>query len=429
MKLDGISPTTPDVLNARPGAGPAVTGISPPARRWAELWKELTFTNAMVLGQAPHVKADRYGPPLELIPQLFDLGLGRRFITIGVKYDIGPGKRRATGSVGMGQFLNLAISDWEVANQLWKVLQTGEPGVSFNDLDLINGDFDPATKASDQYEKDRWIQRVWELKSNFEKTARGRTREAVGRIAREIPSRPEARTALVNEGITMPASVMEPKESMEAMTRFRINQGMYGDHRYFIDRPIDGQMNVHGISSKLLFKRAAELHRDLSENWLDSLGTTLDELIALTEGKEGALFARTIEGAAVTRFLNAIMETFWTMWRDPRFSATADFEVVNDHGRRAEKYMDLIIQRTLRSLLKQAVEEIGTYPYVRIDSQNYRRKVGDLKDALDRSRRILRLFAQVRNSSGFTDVRRERDRLVQDFQGRFKVQEVGVARA
>ena len=414
------NPITPLAVSPPPRAESPLTAISPPARRWAELWKEIEFTQAKLLGQASHVRADRSGPDMEFIPQLFDLGRGRRFITIGVKYDVGPGKRRATGSVGMGQFLNLAVSDWEVAAKIWERLQKGDMGISFKDLAVIDGNFDQATKAADQYEKDRWIQKVWELKSNMEKGAKENTLEARSRIAREIESRPAANTALVGDGVIMPASVMEPDEAREAMTRFRINQGMYGDHPYFIYRPVDGQMTVHGISSVRVFKRASELQRDLSENWLDKLGTTLDDLIALTAGKDGAAFARAIEGAEVTRHLNSIVGTFWTMWRDPRFSANADFEVVNDHERRAEKYMDIMIQRTLRSLLKEAVEEIGTYPYVKIDRQNYRKKVLDLKEGLDRTKHVLQLFAQVRSAGDFDGVKKEKDRLVRDFTDRVR---------
>lgn len=386
------------------------------AQRWANLWNELDFTDATLLGQAPHVRADRYGPRLELIPQLYDLHRGRRFITVGIKYDTGAGRRREVGSVGFGQFLNLAFADWAIAEQLWELLQKGDLGVSFADLDVINGNFDRATKALDQYEKDNWIQRVFEVKVRLEELAKERTREAVKRIANEASGRPGARTDLVHAGIIMPASVLEPDASREAMTRFRINQGMYGDHTLFVDRPERGEMTVHGIPPARMFRRATELYKDLTESWLGVMRTTLDELIALTAEREGAALARAIESADVARKLNAIVGTFWAMWRNPIFSANAEFEVVTDHERRAAKYMDILIQRTLRILLKQAVEGIGLYPYGTIDRYNYWTKIRALREAVARASHILQRYAAVKNVPGFYEANRERDKLVKEFQ-------------
>lgn len=403
----------PGEIPARHESRPAICSA---AKRWSELWNELDFRQAVLLGQARHVKADRYGPHLELIPQLFDLRGGRRFITVGIKYDTGPGGRRTTGSVGFGQFLNLAFADWAIADQLWELLQTGDMGVAFKDLDVINGNFDKATKASDQYEKDTWVQSVWELKTRLEDLAKERTHQALVRIASELRARPGIGPALVREGVKLPAALMEPDPSKEAMTRFRINQGMYGDHTYFIDRPVDGEMSVHGIPPARMFRRAAELHRDLNANWLTIMGSALEDLVGLTEDKEGASLARAIESADVTRKLNAIVGTFWAMWKNPIFSANAEFEVVNDHERRAAKYMDIIVQRALRILLKQAVEGIGLYPYTSIGRENYWLKVNQLREALSRASQILHMYAHVDSVPAFNHATREKDRLVRDFQ-------------
>lgn len=67
----------------------------------------------------------------------------------------------------------------------------------------------------------------------------------------------------------LPASLLGPDAKREAATRFRINQGMYGDHSCFIERPVDGVMRVHALPSAPMFQRAWDLRRDLKENWLD----------------------------------------------------------------------------------------------------------------------------------------------------------------
>lgn len=386
------------------------------ARRWSELWTELDLSRAHVIRQAPHVSADRYGPRLELIPQLFEIPGGRRFISIGMKYDTGAGKRRSVDSVAFGQFLNLAFTDWIVADHLWDLLKTGDTGVAFRDLDVINGNFDRATKAADRYEKDRWIQRVWELKVKLEEKARERTAKAVQRIDTAVRARNPSANDLWGAGVPMSASVMEPDPSKEAMTRFRINQGLYGDHSYFIDMPVGGSVQVHGVPVPHMFRRAWELERSLVGNWLDLMGSALRELISLTADREGASLARAIEGAEVTRKLNVIVGTFWDMWRSPIFSANAEFEVVTDHERRAAKYMDIVIQRTLRILLKQAVEGVGLYPYSHIDRTNYWSKVYGLREALVRARRVLALYARANSVPAFHAAHRERERLVIEFQ-------------
>jgi hypothetical protein len=413
MKVDIDVPDAPGAAGAVSNQRPAIT---PAAKRWAELWNELDFSHATVLGRAQHVRADRFGPLLELIPQLFDLHRGRRFITIGIKYETGPGRRRETGSVAFGQFLNLAFADWAIADQLWEVLQAGDLGVSFRDLDVINGNFDRATKAADQYEKDQWIQRVWELKVRLEKHAAEQTQGAVDRIVAAIRSRPGAGAALVREGVVLPASLLGADATKEAITRFRINQGMYGDHTYFIDRPVGGLMTVHGIPPAQMFQRASELQAALTDNWLGVIGASLEDLISLTAERQGAALARAIESADVARGLNRIVGTFWAMWRDPIFSANAEFEVVTDHHRRAAKYMDILIQRTFRILLKQAIEEIGLYPYATLDRGNYWRKIHGLEEAVARTRHILHLYAHVKTVPAFQEASRERDRLVREFQ-------------
>jgi hypothetical protein len=400
-------------MTSTPHSGGRATSAA--AKRWADLWTELDFTGATLLGQARRVEADRYGPRLELIPQLYDLHHGRRFISIGIKYDTGPGRRREIGSVAFGQFLNLPFADWAVADQLWGLLQTGDLGVSFNDLDVINGNFDRATKAMDQFEKDRWIQQVFELKVRLEGIAKKHTQEAVRRIATEVKTRPGARSELVRTGISLPSVLLESDPDKEAQTRFRINQGMYGDHTLFVDRPEKGEMTVHGIPPGHMFRRAEQLYRDLTRNWLGVIRDTLEELIDFTSEREGTALARAIEGAEVTRKLNVIVGTFWSMWGNPIFSANADFEVVTDHERRAAKYMDIMIQRTLRVLLKQAVEEIGLYPYTTIDRFNYRAKIRALDEALARTGRILKLYAQARSVPAFYEANKERDRLVREF--------------
>lgn len=413
-------------MNNLPGAVPVTAGrpdprahnavISSAAKRWAELWNELDLSHASILGRAPHVTADKSGPHLELIPQLFDLHEGRRFIAIGIKYETGPGRRRDVGSLAFGQFLNLAFADWAIADQLWGLLQIGDLGVSFQELDVINGNFDRATKAADQYEKDRWIQKVWELKLRLERAAAAQVREAVRRISREIRRRPGGAAALLEDGILMPASVMASDPSREAIVRFRINQGMYGDHTYFIDRPVEGQMRVHGIPPARMFQRASELEQELTRNWLSVINGSLQELIHLTAERQGAALARAIESAEVARKLNGIVTTFWTMWSDPRFSANAEFEVVTDHERRAAKYMDIMVQRTLRVLLKQAIEGIGLYPYPTIDRSNYWRKVYGLKEAVDRARRILHMYAHATTVPAFNKANREKEKLIKEFQ-------------
>ena len=400
------------------GAGEAERAAAPicsAAKRWAALWSELDFSRATVLGRARHVKADRYGLPLELIPQLFDLHRGRRFISIGIKYDTGPGKRRPTGSVGFGQFLNLAFADWAIADQLWELLQTGDLGVAFQDLEVIDGGFDRPTKARDRYERDRWVQKVWELKVRLEEVARTHTQQALKRIVRAIRSQPGSTGALLGEGLLLPSSLLHRDPSKEAMTRFRINQGMYGDHTYFIDRPQDGWMRARTIPPGRMFKRARELHRELTEGWLNELERTLDALIAMTAGREGASLARAIESAGVVRKLNDVVSTFWAMWSQPLFSANAEFEVVTDHERRAEKYMEIMVQRSLRILLKQTVEEIGVYPYPSVDRHNYWTKIGSLKEALRRATAILRMYARVDSVSAFNAANREKEKLVWEF--------------
>ncbi len=104
------------------------------------------------------------------------------------------------------------------------------------------------------------------------------------------------------------------------------------------------------------------------------------------------------------------------MWKQPLFSANAEFEVVTDPQRRAAKYMELLIQRTLRILLKQAVEAIGFYPYATVNGSTYPRKIGNLQEALRRSNRILDLYGQVRTVSEFKQATEERHRLVREFQ-------------
>ena len=407
-ETSGVGRTT-DVSATRPA-------ISSAARRWADLWTELDFSDATLLAQAPHVRADRFGPHLEMIPQFFDLHRGRRFISIGIKYDTGPGRRRETGNLGFGQFLNLAFADWAIADQLWDLLKTGDVGVSFQDLDVINGNFDKATKAQDQYEKDSWVQHVFELKVRLEEIAKVRTKEAVHRIAAKVRERPGAKADLVRSGIVLPTTILEPDTAKEAQTRFRINQGMYGDHTLFIDRPEGLEMRVHGIPPGHMFRRASELQRELSRNWLAVIASALEELIHATAEKEGATLARAIESADVARKLNTIVGTFWAMWRNPIFSANAEFEVVNDHERRAAKYMDILVQRTLRVLLKQAVEGIGLYPYTTIDRHNYWVKIRRLREALKRTSHILQMYARVTGVPGFYEANKVRDKLIREFQ-------------
>lgn len=405
-----------EAVGKAPSLDEARPPICPAARRWADMWKELDLSRAELLRQAPHVKADRFGLHLELVPQLFDLHGGRRYISIGVKYESGPGRRRPVDSPAFGQFLNLPFTDWTLADQLWDLLKTGDMGVSFQDLDVINGNFDKATKASDQFEKDKWIQRVWELKLLLEQKAQERTLAAVKRIAEEMRARQVTMQQLWGEGVTMAASVMEPDPSKEAVTRFRINQGLYGDHTYFVDRPVDGKIQVHGVPPANMFHRATELERALTQKWLGVIGLTLRELIELTADRQGATLARAIESADVIRKLNVIVSTFWDMWRNPIFSANAAFEVVTDHERRAAKYMDILIQRSLRILLKQAVEGIGLYPYSTIDRNNYWGKIYALHEALVRARRVLELYSHASSVPAFREAHLERERLVKEFQ-------------
>ncbi|HSG08519.1 MAG TPA: hypothetical protein VLA36_09180, partial [Longimicrobiales bacterium] len=211
--------------------------MSAAAGRWSELWPELEFGRATLLDRAPGVKADVYDPRVELTPQLFDLRRGRRFITIWMEYRDGVGFRMDHKVIRtFGQFINIPFADWAVADQVWEVLQTGDMGVSFQDLSAITGDHDQASRAADQRHRERWIQRVWELKNRLEEIAAKRTRAALERITAYIESRPEAAAALAHGSVLLPASLLGPDGSTEAVTRFRINQGMYGDHTYFIDR-------------------------------------------------------------------------------------------------------------------------------------------------------------------------------------------------
>lgn len=396
-----------------PRRGPA---ISSAAARWASLWSELDLSEARLVDRATHVKAHLYGPPVEMIPQFFDLQNGRRFISIGIKYDQGPGSHRQVSSVGFGQFLNLPFADWAIGERVWKLLRTGEAGPSFSHLAVINGNFDRATKASDRYLKDRWTQRVWELKLRLEKDARDETRAALKRIGAAIRERPGASEAMARGGVELPSSLLGPDDRQEAVTRFRINQGMYGDHTCFIERPVDGVMRVHALPSTVMFRRASELHRDLTENWLGAIADALDDLVASTADKEGAALARAISSADTVRKLNTIVETFWSMWKQPLFSANAAFEVVTDPQRRSAKYMEILIQRSLRILLKQSVEEIGLYPYPSVDRFNYRGKIRSLEEALQRTSRILDLYGQVRTVPAFKQATRERNRLMEEFQ-------------
>jgi hypothetical protein len=147
------------------------------------------------------------------------------------------------------------------------------------------------------------------------------------------------------------------------------------------------------------------------------MGRNVEELVALTSNKDDAALSRAIESAAVAKRLNKIVGTFWTMWERPIFSATAEFEVVTDHKRRAAKYMEIMVQRTLRILLKQAIEGIGFYPYPSIDRDNYWRKVHLVREALERSGRILHLYAQARSVADFNQAIKERERLIVEFQG------------
>jgi hypothetical protein len=78
--------------------------------------------------------------------------------------------------------------------------------------------------------------------------------------------------------------------------------------------------------------------------------------------------------------------------------------------------MDIMIQRSLRILLKQAVEGIGLYPYGHIDRTNYWGKVYGLKEALVRARQVLRLYAHANTVPLFHEAHRERERLVREFQ-------------
>ena len=390
--------------------------ISSAARRWSGLWSEIDLSSAKPIGRGSHVKAGSFGPPVEMIPQFFDLSNGRRFITVGIKFDAGPGMYRRVDSVGFGQFINLPFADWDIAEQIWEALQTGEAGVSFNDLSAINGNFDPATKAADRFVKDQWIQRVWELKVRLEKDAQDQTRAALQRIVEAIQAQPGGVEAMSQGGVELPASLLGPDAKREAVTRFRINQGMYGDHSCFIERPVEGIMRVHSLPSGPMFQRAKELRHDLKETWLDGIGEAMDNLLASTAGKEGAALALAIESADTIRKLNVIVETFWSMWKQPLFSANAEFEVVTDPQRRAAKYMELLIQRTLRILLKQAVEAIGFYPYATVNGSTYPRKIGNLQEALRRSNRILDLYGQVRTVSEFKQATEERHRLVREFQ-------------
>lgn len=402
----------PDGSKASTGQAP----ISSAARRWSGLWNQIDLTGAKPIGRGSHVRAGSFGPPVELIPQFFDLTNGRRFITLGIKYDSGPGMYRRVDSVGFGQFVNLPFADWEIGERVWQALRTGEAGVSFSDLSAINGNFDPATKASDRFIKDQWIQRVWELKVQLEMEAQEQTRAAVERIAKALRAHPGAAEAMSRGGVELPASLLGPDAKREAVARFRINQGMYGDHSCFIERPVDGMMQVHALPSGALFERASELSRDLKENWLDLIRDALDNLLASTAGKEGASLALAIESADTVRKLNVIVETFWSMWNQPLFSANAEFEVVTDPQRRAAKYMEILVQRTLRILLKQSVEEIGFYPYVTVDRSTYPRKILSLEEALRRTSRILDLYGKVETVPAFKEATEERNRLVQEFQ-------------
>ncbi len=390
--------------------------ISSAARRWSGLWTEIDLSGAKPIGRWSHVTAGSFGPAVELIPQFFDLPNGRRFINVGIKYDSGPGMYRRLDSVGFGQFINLPFVDWEIAERVWEALGTGEAGVSFNDLSAINGNFDLATKASDRFLKDQWIQRVWELKVRLEEEARDQTRAALERIAEALRTYPGVVEAMSRGGVELPASLLGPDAKREAVTRFRINQGMYGDHSCFIERPVDGVMRVHALPSGPMFERASELRRDLKENWLDLIREALDNLLASTAGKEGAALARAIESADTIRKLNVIVETFWSMWKHPLFSANAEFEVVTDPQRRSAKYMEILIQRTLRILLKQSVEEIGFYPYATVDRSTYPKKIRGLEEALRRTSRILDLYGQVESVPAFKKATEERNRLVKEFQ-------------
>lgn len=64
--------------------------------------------------------------------------------------------------------------------------------------------------------------------------------------------------------------------------------------------------------------------------------------------------ARAVESVGTVRKLNVIVDTFWSNWKQPLFSADAAFEVVTDPRRRAAEYAEIFIQRTSRVLLKQS---------------------------------------------------------------------------
>ncbi|HSG07180.1 MAG TPA: hypothetical protein VLA36_02405, partial [Longimicrobiales bacterium] len=163
------------------------------------------------------------------------------------------------------------------------------------------------------------------------------------------------------------------------------------------------------------------LRKQLSDGWLNVLEDKLEELAALTSGLEGAALARAIESAAVTKKLDEIVSTFWNMWRSPLFSATAEFEVVVDLERRATKYMEIMVQRTLRFLLKPVIRALGVYPYASLDRGNYSRKIRMLREALERAKEILRLYAQARTVSEFNAALKERERLIGEFQTMIRV--------
>ncbi|NJD20445.1 MAG: hypothetical protein FIA95_14335 [Gemmatimonadetes bacterium] len=378
------------------------------------MWSDLDLSEARLLGEAPPVAAYRQGPRVDLIPRLFDLRGGRCCISVGMRHvDADGGRRAAEDTV---QLLNLAFTDWTIADQLWELLKTGDMGVSFQDLDVLDGGSDKVTRAVDHYRKDLWVQSVWELKLRIESKARERTVKAVERIALESRTMLATMQELWDDGIVMPASVMEPDPSKEALTRFRINQGLYGDHTYFVDRPVGGKIRVHGIPLALMFRRASELERELSAHGLRVMAAELRALVSLTGGREGASLAQAVASADVHHRLNRIVGAFWDMWRSPVFSANAEFEVVADHERRAVKYMDIMIQRAMRILVKQAVEGIGLYPYAPLDRANYWNRIYALHEALARARGILHVYACATTVQAFHDAHRERERLVREFQ-------------
>jgi hypothetical protein len=407
----------PAARSARVGGVYPVTTISSAAKRWSGLWNEVDARRATVLARGNRVSANKRGLRLDLVPMLVSHH-GRHFISIGIQYDNGTEAYRALGSPGLGQLVNLPFSDWAIADQLWGLLEVGDFGVSFSDLDAIDGGFDRESKAWDHAERDSWVQRVWELKLRLEENAKSHTWAALTRVAGEIRARLGTEAVARAAETELPASLLAPLISEEASTRFRINQGMYGDHSYFIERPWAGRMLVRPIPVEPMLQRAADLRRELTDEWLSVFGQTLNELSGLTAGKEGAALARAIESADVARKLNLLIGTFWTMWKDPMFSPNADFEVVTDPQRRAAKYMEVMIQRTFRILIKQAVEGIGQYPYPGLDRFSYIRRIRSLEEAVNRARRILDLYASSTTLSALRQANAARRIMIDEFQAR-----------